>query len=325
MSFESRPELTAIAQQVSLDRSGLVADAIFPLPSNPTGCKFSYIDWTAELKNLKSIDDHVSCKTDAKEIDSEGFELVDASTKDRALTQVLDECCVTVCGRPEIKTDIEIGKTRQLANKLLLGREQRAIELATDASKYTDNDALTPNDEGAVIDGGLFKAAKTDFFGANFGLLNYLNGINDFANFGRRNIMVTDRATLNQILTHPDFLGAGCIVDPKTTADKVASLLELDRIIVADARYNDGIGDQVSIKRVWPKNTIFMASSYEFVTSNDQQFAFGLSGYSQLLEQNTWIDEKKGKGAGARMQKIGHDITEVVLSYKAATLIQLTE
>lgn len=325
MSYESRPELTAIAQQVSLDRSGLVADALFPLPSNATGCKFSYIDWEGELKNLKSIDDHVSCKTDAKEIDSEGFKIVDASTTHRALMQVLDECCVTVCGKPEIKVDIEIGKTRQLGNKLLLGREERAIALATDVTKYHDNEKLTPNSDGAVIDGGLFTETKANFFGANFGLLNYLNGINDFANFGRRNVMVTDRATLNQILTHPDFLGAGCIVDPKTTADKVASLLELDRIVVADAKYNDGIGDQVSIKRLWPKNTILFVSSFDFVTSNDQQFAFGLTGYSQLLEQNTWVDPKKGSGAGARMQKMGHDMTEVVLSYKAATLIKLTE
>lgn len=325
MSFESRPELSAITQQVSLNREGLVADVLFPLPLNPTGCKFSYIDWTKELKELKSIDDHVSCKTDAKEIDSEGFDLVDASTKPRALKQVLDECCVTVCGKPEINTQIEAGKTRQLSNKLLIGREERAIALATDESAYEDNGAKSPNDVDAVIDGGLFKKAKADFFDKDFNLLVYLNGINDYANFGKRNVMVTDRATLNQMLTHPSFLGAGCIVDPKTTADKVASLLGLDRIVVADANYNDGIGDQVSLKKLWPKNTIFFASSFEFVTSNDQQFSFGLTGYSQLLDQNTWIDENKGMGAGARMQKIGHDMTEVVLSYKAATLIKLTE
>lgn len=322
MSYESRPELSAITQQVSLNREGLVADAIFPKVQ--TGCKFSYIDWTKELAGLKSIQDFVSCKTDANEVDGEGFDLIDASTKDHALMQVLDECCVVVCGKPQIKDQIEQGKTRQLANKLLIAREERAIKLATDETKYTDNTTKKPYDNGAVIDGGLFKETRANFFASNFALLKYLNGINDYANFGKRNVMVTDRATLNEILTHPNFLGAGCIVDVKTTVDKVASLLGLDRIVVADANYNDGIGNTVALKKLWPANTILFTSSYEFVSSNDQQFAFGISGYSQEFETFTWIDEKKGKGAGARMQKIGHDLTEVVLSYKAATLIKLS-
>lgn len=321
MNYESRPELSAVVQQISLNREGLVADAIFPKVL--TGCKFSYIDWTKELQNLKPVSDAVNCKTDAHEVDSSGFALVDASTFSRALTQVLDECCVVVCGKPNINQEIEVGKTRQLANKLLLGREMRAIDLATDESAYVDNEALTPNSENAVIDGGLFNLSETDFSDPEFKLLNYLTGINDYAVYGMRNIMVTDRATLNQILTHPDFLGAGCIVDPKTTADKVASLLGLDRIIIADAKYNDGVGDQVSIQKLWPKGTIFFASSHEFVTSNDQNFSFGISAYSQELETNTWVDPKKGKGAGARMQKIGHDYTEVVLSYNAATLVKI--
>lgn len=320
--YESRPELSAISQQMSLSRDGLVADVIFPKVQ--TGCKFSYIDWTAELKGLKSISDLVSCKTDANEVDGEGYKLIDHSTQDHALMQVLDECCVTVCGKPNINVEIEIGKTRQLTNKLLVSREQRAIALATDDSKYTDNNAKKPDAVDAVIDGGLFKVAKATFFGPGYKVLSYLNGINDYANFGSRNVMVTDRATLNALLTHPDFLGAGCIVDPKTSAEKVASLLGLEKIVVADAAYNDGVGNNVSLTKFWPKDTMLFLSSQEFVTSNDQQFAFGISGYSQEFEQFTWVDEKKGKGAGARMQKIGHDLTEVVLSYKAATLVKLT-
>lgn len=322
MSYESRPELSAIVQQVSLNREGLVADAIFPKVE--TGCKFSYIDWTKELKGLKSINDHVSCKTDANEVDGEGFDIIDHSTRDHALMQVLDECCVVVCGKPQIKEEIEEGKTRQLTNKLLIGREERAISLATSDKYYTNNNALAPYDEGAVVDGGRFSIARTAFFDKDFDAKKYLEAINDYANFGKRNVMVADRATINQLLSHPSFLGKGCIVDPKTSVDALASLLGLDRIVVADAPYNDGIGNQVALKKLWPTGKILFTSSYEFITSNDQQFAFGISGYSQEMEQNTWIDPKKGKGAGARMQKIGHDLTEVVLSYKAATLINLT-
>ena len=322
MAFESRPELSAIVQQITLNREGLVADAIFPKVE--TGCKFSYIDWTEELKGLKSISDHVSCKTDAHEVDGEGYKLVDASTRDHALMQVLDECCVTVCGKPNINAQIEQGKTRQLSNKLLISREERAIKLATDDVHYINNNSKKPGDATAVIDGGRFTMTRTAFFDAANDIRAYFDAINDYAMYGKRNVMIADRATINQILTHPSMLGKGCIVDPKTTLDAVASLIGLDRIIVADAPYNDGIGNQVSIKKLWPTGKILFTSSYDFVTSNDQQFAFGITAMSQDLTQTSWIDPKKGKGEGARMQKIGHDLTETVLSYKAATLVNLT-
>lgn len=323
MSFESRPELSAVTQQISLNREGLVADVIFPEVN--TGCKFSYVNWENGLKDIRPTDDNVSCKTDAKEVDIGAYGLVDASTNDRALIQVLDECCVTVCGKPQIKQEIEVTKTRELANKLLVGREERAIALATDESKYEDNASLTPNDDGAVVDGGLFTISRSSFFDEDFNAREYLNGINDNAAFGMRNIMVTDRATMNALLTHRSFLGYGCQVDPKTSAESLASLLGLDRVVIADAKYDDGIGAQTNIKKLWPKGYIFFASSQDFVTSNDQKFAFGITAFSQRLESFTWIDEKKGKGEGARIQKIGHDLTEVVLSYKAATLVKLTE
>lgn len=324
MAVESRPELSAIVQQVSFNREGLVADAIFPKTSSPTGCKFSYIDWTKELKGLKSIDDHVSCKTDAREVDGEGFDIIDASTKDHALMQVLDECCVVVCGRPQIKAEIELGKTRQLTNKLLIGREERAISLATDNKHYHNNNTTMPYDTGAVIDGGRFNVTRNDFFDEDFDVRKFLDAINDYALFGKRNLMVADRATINQILTHKSVLGKGCIVDPKTTLDALASLIGIEKIVVADAPYNDGIGKQVALKKLWPTGKILFTSSYELLTSTDANFSFGITGWSQEMEQFTWIDEKKGKGGGARMQKIGHDLTEVVLSYKAATLVNLT-
>ena len=113
------------------------------------------------------------------------------------------------------------------------------------------------------------------------------------------------------------------VVDPMTTAAKVASLLGLSKICIADANYNDGLGDTVTLKKLWPAGTMLFTSSYEFVTSDDEQFAFGITAYTQPIQQFTWIDEKKGKGAGATMQKIGHDMTEVVLSYKAATLVKI--
>ena len=315
------PSLIAVTQEIGLKRSGLVADTIFPKVQ--TGCQFSYIDWTDELKDLKSINDHVTCKSDVNEVDLGQIKLKYGGTQDHALSQVLDECCQVICGVPNLNEKIAAQKTRVLANKLLIGREQRAISLATATTNYADQSTKTPNDATAVVDGGLFNLSAVNFADSSFDLLAYFQGINDNAKYGRRNIMVTDRATLNGILRHPQFIGSGCQVDPMTTPDRVAALLGVDKIVVADAMYNDGFGTQVALKKFWPAGTILFTSSLEFITSQDPQFAFGFSAYTQDLSTNTWLDEKKGKGEGAMMQKMGHDLTETVMSYLAATLVKI--
>lgn len=321
MAIPSRPKLSAITLEATLNRSGLVADCIFPPVQ--TECKFSYIDWTEELKELKSIQDHVTCKSDANELDLGNLKIVDASTKDRALSQVLDECCVVICGDDSMSSKIEAGKTRQLTNKLLIGREERAIAMATDTTKYSDQGFDLPGAEDSDVDGGYFKITPTNFNDVNYNLLKWFQGINENAQFGKRNVMVTDQATLNAMLANQSFIGRGCFTNPTTTADQLAALLGLEKICIADARYNDGLGEQVTMKKLWPANTILFTSSHEFVTSQDQQFSFGITAFTQPIQQFTWLDPKKGKGNGALMQKIGHDLTEVVLSYKAATLVKI--
>lgn len=320
MAYQSSPLLSAISQEQTLNRQGLVADCIFPPVQ--TGCTFSYIDWTAELEGLKSINDHVTCKSDAKEVDTGAMKLVSARTTDRALIQPLEECCLTVCGE-NIDAKVAAQKTRALGNKLLIGREERAINMLTDESKYETNTGLTPSSANAKVDGGVFVITPTNFDDPNFDLLAWFQGINDNAKYGKKNVMVTDQATVNRMLRHPSFIGAGYAPVATTTVENLASYLGLSKICVADARYNDGVGETVNMTKLWPAGTIAFVSSYEFISSMDAQFSFGISAYTQGLEQNTWLDEKKGKGAGAMMQKIGHDLTEVVLSYKAATLVKI--
>ena len=93
--FQSKNKLSAIVQQASLKRSGLVADCIFPPIKTP--CRFDYIDWT-KAANIKVVEDAVGCKTDVREVDPEAFTLVSAKVEDHALQQSMGDCCVTACG-----------------------------------------------------------------------------------------------------------------------------------------------------------------------------------------------------------------------------------
>lgn len=321
--FPSKAKMSAIVQAASLKRSGLVADCIFPQVKTP--CRFDYIDWTNQV-NMKIVDDAVGCKTDVKEVDPEAFVYATGKVEDHALQQAMGDCCVTACGDDAaLAAKREQGKTIQLMNRLLIAREKRAIALALDESKYTDNTTKKPGEAGAVNEGGLYKLANTDFINANYALLKYFQPIqtNNFVT-GRRTKAVMSQNTLNNFLSHPNFLGAGCIVDTVTTKDKVASLLGVEEICVADAGYNNGVGQTVSLQGFWPDNYILFTASYEMLTSDEQQVAFGISAYDKGFRVNNYIKEEKGPDSGVVMQKIAHDFTELVLSYKAATLVKLT-
>lgn len=317
--YPNSAKLSAIVQQIGLKRSGLVADCIFPLVK--TDCLFSYIDWSADINAARLVDDYLGCKTRVHEVDSEPYVLTSKKLSDWGLSQVLSECCVSICGDDQ-SGKIEIGKTRQLTNKLLVAREKRAVTLATTVTNYTDMSTALPSAGG--VDGGRFLLSAANFADPNYALLAYFQGVQTGSARGiKKNIAVMDQATLNGLLSHPNFIGAGYQPVPLTTQQQVANLLGVDKICLADAAYNDSLGATPNLGKFWPAGFILFTSSYEFVTSADETLAFGITAYNRGLQQKTWIDPEIGPGEGALMQKITHDMTEIVLSYLAGTLVKI--
>lgn len=322
--FPSVPALSAIIQQATTKRSGLVADCIFPPVKTP--CFFQYIDWTNGL-NIKIVEDAVTCKSDVKEVDPEAWTLVSKKVEDHALQQSMGDCCVTVCGDQAYATKKEQGKTIQLMNRLLLARERRAAVLATTEASYTSNGtsgAPVAPSSATINEGGLYFLTAANLASPSFALLQWFMPIqaNNYMT-GRRTVAVMSRNKLNALLVHPNFKDAGCVVDPLSTESKVAALLGVDKICVADAGYNNSVGPSVSLTGIWPDEYIWFGASYEFVTSEDPQVAFGISAYDKGFRVNHYIKEEKGPDAGVDMQKQAHDLTEVVLTYKAATLVKI--
>lgn len=323
--FPSRNKLSAIVQQASLKRSGLVADCIFPPVK--TDCRFDYIDWT-KSQNLKIVEDAIGCKTDVREVDPEAWTLSSAKVQDHALSQSMDDCCVTSCGNDAaLSAKKEQGKTMQLMNRLLINREKRAIDLVLNESLYTSNGtsgAPVAPSSSTVNEGGLYFLTSANFINPSFALLKWFQPIQtNNPMSGRRTVAVMSQNTLNNFLSHPNFLGAGCSVDPITTQQKVAGLLGVNKICVSDAFYNNGVGATVSMTAFFPDNYILFTSSYELMSSDEAQVAFGISAYDKGFRVNHWLKEEKGPDGGVEMQKIAHDYTEVILSIKGATLVKL--
>lgn len=321
--YPTKPKTTAIVQQAFLKRSGLVADCILPPVKTP--CNFEYIDWT-NAQNQELVEDAVTCKSNVHEVDPDAFTLVQKKVEDHALEQSMGECCLTVCGDDgAYAARIEAGKTIQLTNRLLLNREKKVIALVLDETKYTSNSTLKPGEAGAVNEGGLYSLAKTDFVNPSYALLKYFQPIQTGnAYTGMRTKAIMSQNTLNNFLSHPNFLGAGCMIDAITTKEKVAALLGVREICIGDAYYNNGVGPTVSMQANWPDNYILFTASYEMLTANEQQVGFGFSAYDKGMRVNYRIDEKKGPDAGVEMQKIAHDLTPVIMTFKAATLVKLT-
>lgn len=322
----TKPKPTAIVQQAFLKRSGLVADCILPPVKTP--CNFEYIDWT-NAQNIEVVDAAVTCKSDVKEVDTDAWTLVQKKVQDKALEQSMGECCITSCGDDAAyAARLEAGKTVQLTNRLLILREKEVTALVTDETKYTANGTsgspVVPGASGAVNEGGLYYLTKANLNSASFALLKWFQPIQT-GNYltGMRTKAVMSQNTLNAFLSHPNFLGAGCIVDPITTKEKVAALLGVREICIGDAYFNNGVGPTVSMQANWSDDYILFTASYEMLTANEPQVGFGFSAYDKGMRVNYRIDEKKGPDGGVEMQKIAHDLTPVIMTYKAATLVKL--
>lgn len=321
--FPRQAKMTAIVLQASINRSGLVADALFPKVRTP--CFFQYVDWTNGA-NLKLVADAVGCKTDVKEIDPDAFAYVQKKTQDRALEISMGECCLTSCGDSvDLAALAEREKTELLTNMLLVGREKRAVEMATDESKYTARgSSVDPVAPDGVLsnEGALYFLPKTSVADANFKLLQWFMPIQVNNHLtGVRTVAVMSQNTLNKLLVHPTFIGAGCMVNATTTKEAVAALLNVREIVIADAAYQSGSSS--AWVPLWNDDYILFTASHKFLTSEQGRPSFGISAHSREWGTFYRIDEKKGPTGGVAMQKQSHDETEVVLTYKAATLVKL--
>lgn len=323
MKYIDIPSVTAIITQGALNREGLIADKLFPPVQ--TECKFSIIDWN-KAGDMSESDDTLSCHGDVKEIDTEGLELLTFQTKDRGNAVPLTECCISACGKVDLKEKIENAKMVTVMDKLLINREKRAVELATNEALYVNNTTKKPGEAGAVNEGGMYNLALADLKDQTKDMLGYFQPIQE-KNYatGVRNIAVMTKSVLNLFIKHVTFIGHGCSVAPTTNAAQVAALLGVEEIVIADSGFNNSVvPGTVNTQGIWPENYILFAAVSKLSYSEEAKPTYGASPFTSNFETNYWVDPKKGKGKGVVFGKITHDLTEKVVFQKAATLVKLT-
>lgn len=318
-TYPNRARLTTIVQEAGLKRSGLVASCIFPEVEVPS-CNFEWIDWKQDYENLKPTNDTVGCYSQPHRVDPGSFEYIQGKTKEHALDMVLKECCVSACtpdGR--LPFNIDAKKTEQLVDKILLNRELAAVDKATDVSIYEEG--LDPLDEAS--DGKVFELSRAVIFDPDYDILGLFQAIQNNAALGAHNTMVLDRVTLTAMLRHPKFKPGGCAVPVMAAEAEIAALLGLDKVCVADSRYNTALpGVPTALNRIWG-NFIWLGKTYGLVTPDEATRTFGFSAYTKDLSNRIYFDDKIGS-EGGNVQVVSHDLTEIVADVQAATLIELT-
>ena len=324
MKYVEIPSVEAIITHGALKREGMIADVLFPkvkVSASPVG----YLDWD-KAKELTGTDDTLTCTGDVKQIDTEGMEVKYLDIKPKGNSVSISECNINICGQENLEEVIEQAKMVTLMDNLLINKEKRAIALATDESKYTDNTTKVPGEAGAVNEGGVYHITPTNFNDKTFDLLKWLQPIqeNNYMT-GKRNIAVMTRNVFNTLLRNQSFIGSGCAVPATTTESVIASLLGVEKIVIADAGFNNAVTPgTVNMQGFWPEKYILFASVKTLTFSQAATPTFGATPYKNGFQTIFWIDPKKGEGKGAVYGKTTHDETEQVVTYKAATLVEIT-
>ena len=323
MKYVDIPSVEAVVTHGALNREGLISDALFP-KLKVANCTVGYLDWD-KAKELTGTDDTLTCTGDVKQIDTEGMEVKYLDIKPKGNSVPISECCIGVCGIDNLEAIVEQAKMVTLMDNLLINKERRAIALATDESKYTNNVALVPGESGAVNEGGVYHISVANFNDKTFDLLKYFQPIqeNNYMT-GIRNVAVMTRNKFNTLLRNQSFIGSGCAVPATTNESVIASLLKVDKIIIADAGFNNSVTPGVvTMQGMWPDKYILFASVRALSFSKEAKPTFGATPFKNGFQTIFWIDPKKGEGQGAVYGKTTHDETEQVVTYKAATLVEI--
>lgn len=326
MSIESRyPHAESLIDIVQgAGQTGTyVADCILP-PVTVDDCKFKWIDWSTTANNdgmfdnLKEANDLAGCYSTPTAIDPSTYEFKFAELKKYALSIDLKECCgPRECGEPLF--DVDEKKTMELVNRLLLGREKRAIDLAFNETYYTDQTASNP--DSVSSEGALFQLDLSD---PNTDALKFFQNIQeDNLETGARNVMVLRRKVLNAMLRHPSLKDGGCSTPLLADLDQLASIFGVQKICIADAIENTAAAGSAFQLANLVGDAIFFSKSLEFPTTESSMRAFGFSANQSGFNQRIWFDDNRGPEGGNRLNA-WHDFTEVVAERKAATLVRVT-
>jgi len=184
--------------------------------------------------------------------------------------------------------DENVSTTEGLIDLLMLDREKRVADMVTSTANITQNTTLTGTNQWS------------DYSNSN-PFSNLKTGRD--ACFFKPNTAVMSKEVWSVLEIHPDIVERVKYVGGDVTPERVASLLGIGKLIIADAQYNSAVdGQSVSYGSVWGKHVLMCYTrpgadlrrpSFGYTMKYDMVGAGGKGG----LRVRTARDEKTGGGA----------------------------
>jgi hypothetical protein len=322
--YPTDPKLTALVQEWGNASTGFVHQCLFP-EVNALGCKFKWIDWKNTL-NQKIVDTRVGACSNVHEIKPSSFEWKYGETEDEALDMPVCYECNTFCG--ELPFDLEAMKAKELYDRIILGREKQAIDLAFDQTAYA---AATNQDPGNVANieaGGMkFDLNALHAGGVNnttASIMKYFQDVQIKRRF-KANVAVMNLAVYYALKRHPNFLGKNNCCDPLVGDQELAALLGVQRICIGDAYYDQAAaGLPVSESKFLGSSILLVHNSLMGMGATTTETPKRIFGFAAVEKQQVGMklpDMHLGAFGGYRI-RVAARRKAIVADYSMATLIQ---
>lgn len=324
-NYPTEKLLADIVFNAGLKKEGLVAEAAFPGILVPS-CEFKYADWTTtsdyngRLDNLKEVNDLIGCYSAPKRVNPSSFKYINGMTQEHALEMVLKDCCgPNFCGPVTIDTDG--AKTTELSDLILLQHEIRAVDIITNEASYVNAGVDLPSD--TTSEGTMFNLSLANLLDPAFDLFGYFQDIqSENLLTGTRNVLITKLSLFNKLLRHPSVKPGGCAIPVMAAQEEVASLLGLQKIVIADTVVNSALPNQPFSLTNNFGDYFWMAKTVKLQRTDAPVRGFGFGAYTKDLSSRIKFDDNMG-AEGGEVQVVYHDITPTVVDIKAATLIKV--
>ncbi|MCW5300875.1 phage capsid protein [Herbaspirillum lusitanum] len=295
--FPQDTQLTAIA--IAVRNPNLIADEVLPrsTPLSKTG--FKYQEYPVE-QFMTVPDTKVGRRSRVNQVDFKG-KLVSNSTEDYGLEHPLPNSDIT--DAPD-NTNLEAMTSEWLAGLVLLDREYRVAQLVFNPASYGANNAT-------IAAADRFDNANSDPLEM---LLDYLD-----RPILRPNTMTIGQREWRLLRTHPVIAKAanGTSGDKgAVTKERVAELLEIEKIVVGQARLNSAKpGQNANLQPCWAGG---LSLTYQDAAAakmsgvvDGANVTFGFTAQTGQRVAGAKDDSNIGL-RGGRMVRVGETVKEVI-------------
>jgi hypothetical protein len=286
-------DVTQTAIAIGYQNEEFIADQVLPRVSTGISAKYSWRKYRLE-EQITIPDTQIGRTSDANEVEY-GYDEIESSTEDYALQTPIPQSDID--NARERRQPDPVGIANEMNMEMIrLDREKRVADLVFNPAIYVPGQKVTLSGTDQWSD------PTSEPIEAIIQAMDIP--------FRRPNIMVIGREGFTALRTHPKIVSAVQANDGQSgivTADAIARLFELEKIVVGTSWYNaNGTRASVSAARLWGKHCALIRQR---PVQLPYTMTFGITAETGTPFAGTYQDPKIGLRGGTRL-KVGESVKE---------------